>query len=80
MLAAPIAKPEWKTSSTALVTGRSFMIGVSRVFVVDCTRTQSYYRRDFAAPDHLARDLTRRHREKGHGIAAVAPVIQKNFG
>jgi len=56
------------------------MIGVSRVFVVDCTRRQSYYRRDFAAPHNLARDLTRRHREKGHGIAAVAPVMAKNFG
>jgi hypothetical protein len=50
------------------------------VVVVDCTRTQSYYRRDFAAADHLTRDPTRRHMKKGHGIACRGPVINKNFG
>jgi hypothetical protein len=34
MIAAPIAKPEGKTNSTAFVVGRSFMIGVISLVVV----------------------------------------------
>jgi hypothetical protein len=50
------------------------------VVVVDCTRTQSYYRRDFAAADHLARDPTVAIAKRATALPAVAPVINTNFG